>query len=131
MCESVKGGNFLHYNYYFLFNPTVKPDPPHNLLISNTTSRTLTISWSAGFDGNSEIISYKVNITQGNQTLEDVSCEGSFNDSSCTVPGVVTNVTLKDLHPFTKYYLRVFAVNKIGQSEASEVVNATTGEEGV
>ncbi|XP_074611675.1 receptor-type tyrosine-protein phosphatase delta-like isoform X2 [Acropora palmata] len=107
----------------------VKPDPPHNLLISNTTSRTLTISWSAGFDGNSEIISYKVNITQGNQTLEDVSCEGSFNDSSCTVPGVVTNVTLKDLHPFTKYYLRVFAVNEIGQSEASEVVNATTGEE--
>ena len=100
-------------------------------MISSTTSRTLTVSWSAGFNGNSEIISYKVNISQDNQTFEDVSCQGSLNDSSCTVPGVVTNVTLKDLHPFTMYYLRVFAVNKIGQSESSEVVNASTGEEGV
>ncbi|XP_044163802.1 receptor-type tyrosine-protein phosphatase delta-like isoform X2 [Acropora millepora] len=107
----------------------VKPDPPHNLQISYTTSRTLTVSWSAGVNGNSEIISYKVNISQDNQTFEDVSCQGSFNDSSCTVPGVVTNVTLKDLHPFTTYFVRVFAVNKIGQSESSEVVNATTDEE--
>ncbi|XP_074611679.1 receptor-type tyrosine-protein phosphatase F-like isoform X2 [Acropora palmata] len=107
----------------------VKPDPPHNLLISSTTSRTLTVSWSAGFNGNSEIISYKVNISQDNQTLEDISCQESSNNNLCTVPGVVTNVTLKDLHPFTMYYLRVFAVNKIGQSEASEVVKATTGEE--
>ncbi|KAK2569975.1 Cell adhesion molecule DSCAM [Acropora cervicornis] len=109
----------------------VKPDPPHNLLISSTTSRTLTVSWSAGFNGNSEIISYKVNISQDNQTFEDISCQESSNNNLCTVPGVVTNVTLKDLHPFTMYYLRVFAVNKIGQSEASEVVKATTGEEGV
>lgn len=116
---------------YFLFNPTARPNPPHNLLISNTASRTLTVSWSAGFNGNSEITLYKVNITQDNITLEDVSCQGSFIDSSCTVPGVVTSVTLKDLHPFTTYYLRVLAVNIIGQSEASEVVKATTGEEGV
>ena len=108
-----------------------KPDPPHNLLISSTTSRTLTVSWSAGFNGNSEIISYKVNISQDNQTFEDISCQESFNyNYLCTVPGVVTKVTLKDLHPFTTYYFRVFAVNKIGQSEASEVVKATTGEEG-
>ena len=70
-------------------------------------------------------------ISQDNQIFEDVSCQGSFNDSSCTVPGVVTSVILEDLHPFTMYYLRVFAVNKIGQSESSEVVNATTDEEGV
>ena len=72
-----------------------------------------------------------MNISQDNQIFEGVSCQGSFKDSSCTVPGVVTNVTLKDLHPFTMYYVRVFAVNKIGQSESSEVVNATTDEEGV
>ena len=72
-----------------------------------------------------------MNISQDNQTFEDVSCQGSFNDSSCTVPGVVTSVTLKGLHPFTMYYLRVVAVNKIGQSESSEVVNTTTDEEGV
>ena len=71
-----------------------------------------------------------MNISQDNQTFEDISCQESSNNNLCTVHGVVTNVTLKDLHPFTMYYFRVFAVNKIGQSEASEVVKATTGEEG-
>ena len=130
MSKSVEEDHFYNYNY-FMFNPTVKPDPPHNLQISSTTSRTLRVSWSAGFNGNSEIISYKVNISQDNQTFEDISCQESSNNNLCTVHGVVTNVTLKDLHPFTMYYLRVFAVNKIGQSDSSEVVNATTDEEGV
>ena len=114
-----------------MFNPTVKPDSPHNLLKISTTSRTLTISWSAGFDGNSEIISYTVNIRQDNQNFGDASCQGSSSINSCIVPGLVTNATLKHLRPFTTYYLRVFAVNKIGKSEASEVVNATTAEDGM
>ena len=72
-----------------------------------------------------------MNISQDNQTFEDVSCQESSNNNICTVRGVVTDVTLKGLHPFTMYYLRVFAVNKIGQSESSKVVNTTTDEEGV
>ena len=72
-----------------------------------------------------------MNIRQDNQIFEGASCQESSNDNLCTVPGVVTNVTLKDLHPFTTYYVRVFAVNKIGQSESSEVVNTTTDEEGM
>ena len=67
--------------------------------------------------------------SEDNQNFSDVSCQESFKDSSCT--GLFTETTIKDLHPFTEYYLRVFAVNKIGPSEASEVVNATTAEEGV
>lgn len=98
----------------------------------STTSRTLTVSWLAGFNGNSEITYYTVNISRENQNFGAI-CEGSISSDnySCAVPGHVTTATLQHLHPSIMYYLRVFAHNKIGQSESSEVVNATTDEEGV
>ncbi|XP_068677575.1 receptor-type tyrosine-protein phosphatase delta-like isoform X2 [Montipora foliosa] len=105
----------------------VKPDPPHVRIIS-TTSRTLAISWTAGFNGNSEITSYIVKISEDNQTFSDVNCQGLSN-STCVVSGNSTNATLEGLHPATMYYLKVFAINSIGQSDASSVVNATTDEE--
>ncbi|XP_068728210.1 receptor-type tyrosine-protein phosphatase delta-like [Montipora capricornis] len=105
----------------------VKPDPPHVRIIS-TTSRTLAISWTAGFNGNSEITSYIVKISEDNQTFSDVNCQGLSN-SACVVSGNSTNATLEGLHPATMYYLKVFAINSIGQSDASSVVNATTDEE--
>ena len=111
-----------------MFNFAVEPDPPHVRIIS-TTSRTLAISWTAGFNGNSEITSYTVKISEDDQTFSDVNCQGLSN-SSCVVSGLSTNATLEGLRPATMYYLKVFANNSIGQSDASSVVNATTDEEG-
>ncbi|XP_068726160.1 phosphatidylinositol phosphatase PTPRQ-like [Montipora capricornis] len=106
----------------------IKPDPPRNVTIESKTSRTITISWIPGFDGNSEISSYTVEISEDNQNFGDGYCQGLSN-SSCRVSGLITNATLEGLHPGRKYYLRVFANNTVGQSEASSVVNETTDEE--
>lgn len=42
----------------------------------------------------------------------------------------LTQVTLVDLHPAKTYNLRVFAVNSVGMSEASNVLTITTKEAG-
>ena len=112
-----------------ILNSTVKPDPPQSVIIASKTSRTITISWKSGFDGNSEISSYTVEISEDNQNFSDGYCQGLSN-SSCRVSGLITNATLEGLHPGRMYYVRVFANNKVGQSEASSIVNATTDEEG-
>ncbi|XP_068726145.1 protein sidekick-1-like [Montipora capricornis] len=106
----------------------VKPDPPKSVIIASKTSRTITISWKSGFDGNSEVSSYTVEISEDNQNFRDGYCQGLSN-SSCRVLGLITNATLEGLHPGRLYYVRVFANNKVGQSEASSIVNATTDEE--
>ena len=115
--------------YIIIFNSTVKPDPPQSVMIASKTSRTVTISWKSGFDGNSQISSYTVEFSEDNQTFSDGYCQGLSN-SSCRVSGQITNATLEGLHPGRMYYFRVFANNTVGQSEASSVVNATTDEEG-
>ena len=99
------------------------------MTIESKTSRTITISWISGFDGNSEISSYTVEISEDNQNFGDGYCQGLSN-SSCRVSGLITKATLEGLHPGLMYYLRVFANNTVGQSEASSVVNETTDEEG-
>lgn len=111
------------------FNSTVKPDPPQNVTIESKTSRTITISWTSGFDGNSEITSYTVEISDNGLNFSDVKCQGWSNDS-CTVSGLDTNATLEGLLPYTTYFLRVFAVNKVDQSDASSEVHVVTDEEG-
>ena len=98
-------------------------------MIESKTSRTITISWKSAFDGNSEIISYTVEISDNGSDFGDANCQG-WSNNSCTVSGLDTNATLEGLRPFTRYFMRVFADNKIDQSEASSVVETITDEEG-
>ena len=111
------------------YNSTVKPDPPQSVMITSKTSRTIAISWKSGFDGNSEISSYTVEISEDNLNFGDGYCQGLSN-SSCRLSGKITNASLEGLHPGRMYYFRVFANNTVGQSEASSIINATTDEEG-
>lgn len=46
------------------------------------------------------------------------------------VPGSVTSATVQNLQPATSYHLRIIAENRLGQSEASQLVQVTTTEEG-
>ena len=112
-----------------IVNSTVKPDPPQNVTIESQTSRTITISWKSGFDGNSEITSYTVEISDNGLNFSEANCQG-WPNNSCTVSGLDTNATLEGLLPYTTYFLRVFAVNKVGQSDASSEVHEVTDEEG-
>ena len=108
---------------------TVKPDPPQDVTIESQTSRTITISWKSGFDGNSEITFYTVEISDNGLNFSDANCQG-WSNNWCTVSGLDTNATLEGLRPYTTYFIRVLAANRVGQSNASSELKTVTDEEG-
>ena len=106
------------------------PGPPENVTVISKTSRVVNIFWTPGFNGNSDILNYTVQISIDNQTFSNVTCQG-LSSSSCVVSGSFTNASLEGLHPGRTYYIKVFASNKVGTSTASLVITTTTDEEGI
>ena len=106
------------------------PGPPENVTVISKTSRVVNIFWTPGFNGNSDILNYTVQISIDNQTFSNVTCQG-LSSSSCVVSGSFTNASLEGLHPGRTYYIKVFASNKVGTSTASSVITTTTDEEGI
>ena len=106
------------------------PSPPQNVEVIAKTSRVVNISWTPGFNGNSDILNYTVEISTDNQTFAQATCLG-LSSSGCVVSSSFTNASLVELHPGTAYYIRVFATNKVGSSAASSVITTTTDEEGI
>ena len=113
-----------------VFNSTVVPDPPMNVKVDSKGSRVVNISWVAGFDGNSAIQNYTVEIRKNNEDFGDAQCQGSLSENSCVVPSSSTSASLQGLSPWTTYYIRGFARNVVGSSSGSSVVSVTTDEEG-
>lgn len=106
----------------------MEPNPPLNVVVVSKSSRIVNISWFPGFNGNSAIQDYRVEISPDNaERLGDV-CQGSLSDSSCIVTN--TSASFGNLLPWTIYSFKVFARNEVGLSDGSTVVNATTEEEG-
>ena len=108
----------------------VIPDPPQDVSVDSKASRVVNISWRAGFDGNSEILNYTVEISEDNQNFRDAKCQGLSN-GTCVVSGSSTSASLEGLLPWTTYHIRVLATNKVGPGLRSSVVNTTTDEEGM
>ena len=80
---------------------------PTNVLISNVTAISVTVSWTAPlFNGNNDLTTYVVEQVQDGVTKDNVGV-GS------------TNVLFDGLKPFTNYTFRVKAVNKIGEGQFS------------
>ena len=109
-----------------VFNFAVVPDPPNNVIVDSKGSRVVNISWMAGFDGNSAIQKYTVEISEDNQTFGDVMCHSSLLSNACVVSSTSASLLL---FPATAYYIRVFAANAVGNGSSS-VVTVTTDEEG-
>ena len=105
------------------------PSPPENVIVIAKTSRVVSISWTPDFNGNSDILNYTVEISTDNQTFSNATCQG-FSSSGCVASSSFTNASLVDLHPGTRYYIRVFATNKVGSSSVSLVFMVHTDEEG-
>ena len=114
-----------------MFNSLVVPDPPQNITVDTKGSRVINISWTAGFDGNCAIKNYTVKISQHDQILKEVVCQGSLSSGACVVSSLSTTASLTGLLPWTTYNIRVFARNKIGRSSSSPILNVTTDEEGI
>ena len=87
------------------------------------------MSWTPGFNGNSDILNYTVEISTDNQTFTEARCQG-LSSGGCVVSSSFTSASLVDLHPGRTYYIRMFATNKVGVSAVSSVITTTTDEEG-
>ena len=108
----------------------MEPHPPLNVTVVSKSSRVVNISWIDGFNGNSAIQNYRVDIesSQHNAERASAACQGSLSDSSCVVS--TTSASFGNLLPWTTYSFKVFARNEVGFSNGSSVVNTTTDEEG-
>ena len=118
----------LLYCIFFLF--VVVPSPPENVTVISKTSRVVNISWTPGFNGNSDILNYTVEISTDNQGFAEARCSG-LSSIGCVVSSSFTGASLVDLQPGQTYYIRVFANSEVGSSAVSSVITTTTDEEGM
>ncbi|XP_077517997.1 cell adhesion molecule Dscam1-like isoform X2 [Amblyomma americanum] len=98
------------------------PDKPRGLEATQTTSRSVTLSWSPPYSGNSPVIKY---------LLEHKAREGSWErDSHLTaIESTDFSHVAGGLRPKTSYEFRLRAENAIGLSDPSEVLVVATEEE--
>lgn len=117
------------------------PEQPKNLRINAQQSRSLQLTWSPPFAGNSPIIEYHIQyklitgifqpLVLGKINVNNVFPESWQSSERVSVPGAQTLVNINGLHPAKAYNIRMAADNKMGSSEFSEVVQITTLEEGI
>ena len=98
---------------------TEKPDPPNKVAVSRVESRSIGISWSAPYSGNSPIVYYLLE-------FKEVVDEWTTLAKSQRIPGNENKATLNNLWPGTAYHVRLFAENSMGRSEASQVLHTVT-----
>lgn len=88
-------------------------------------SRSARISWSPSYSGNSPVTSQLVQ-----HKVTSDAWDKSQAVTNTTVAGDETSVTLSNLVPVHSYSVRVYAVNALGRSEASDVLVFWSEEEG-
>lgn len=99
-----------------------RPYPP--LLVQNSivkTKTSITISWKAPFNGNSEILSYEIEYEASTYQSRKVIVPITAKKTSYTITG---------LEPYTSYEIRVRARNALGPSGSSNVAVVDTDEDG-
>ncbi|KAK9507868.1 hypothetical protein O3M35_007638 [Rhynocoris fuscipes] len=98
------------------------PEAPHALKVLDKSGRSVQLSWSAPYDGNSPILRY---------LIEYKVAKGSWDVDidRVMVPGHETRGAVLNLSPATTYHMRVVAENEVGSSTHSEAVTIITAEE--
>jgi len=114
--ENVNGtGPFSSIASYQTNSPIVTvPSAPHAPSVTGVTSSTVSLSWTPGYNGGSQILSYVLEMAQGQGSWQQVY---NSSASTYTVPG---------LTKVTQYQFRVAAINAKGQGNFSTATNATT-----
>ncbi|MDR0703882.1 MAG: fibronectin type III domain-containing protein, partial [Planctomycetaceae bacterium] len=90
---------------------TTPPEEPENLILTNITDKTATLTW----DAVDNATSYKI----------EKYYNGKWSSAGSTKAGV-TEYTVKSLKTLTDYKFRVIALNKSVKSETSNEVAVTT-----
>ena len=96
-----------------VFSFPVVPKAPADVKLVTKGSKTVDISWMAGFKRNSTIQNYTVEIGIDKENFSDVGCQGTFSNGSCVLSNSSTSASLTGLFPFTKYFIRVFAKKRV------------------
>ena len=102
---------------------TEKPDPPSKATIIKVESRSISITWSPPYSGNSPILYYILEFKE--VTDEDWSLARALR-----IPGTETRAQVSGLWPGTSYHLRISAENSLGKSEPGSLLHAITELEG-
>ena len=101
------------------------PDPPVDVRVSDVRSRSLTVSWTPGFAGNSPVAAFRVSVAR--ETEPEWRQEGKGVTSSVT--GSETETRIQGLQPNSRYAVRVSAGNSVGWSGASSPATRVTTDE--
>jgi hypothetical protein len=117
------------------------PEPPRNVRVMDQLSRSIGISWTQPYAGNSPITSYIVQYKPGSGSHRPFLVVAAITSrpfaeawpnqpAKVTVPGSQTTTTLHNLRPAQVYHLRILAENRLGLSDPSQMVQVSTLEEG-
>ena len=83
-------------------------------LMANATSTSVTLYWSLGFDGNSNITEFVITYSSD-----------SYNGTITIMGNMVTEAVISNLHPSTSYSFVLTVVNDIGTSNAVRLTVTT------
>jgi Down syndrome cell adhesion protein len=95
------------------------PDPPQDVHLLEITSRSVKISWSPPYSGNSPIINYYIQYRTGIISSDLSKWSMALNVS---IPSGETVGQIVGLRPSVLYFFRLISENHIGRSEASRSV---------
>lgn len=98
----------------------VRPNPL-KVEMREVKERTVTVRWTPVFDGGRPITAYRIDLKNKQASWDTAVTTEVFNPE-------LTQLTLMDLRPAKTYNLRMFAINSVGMSEASNVLTVTTKE---
>ncbi|KAK3518783.1 hypothetical protein QTP70_012734 [Hemibagrus guttatus] len=90
-----------------------KPEPPNSLKLDEKASHSVTLSWSPGYDNNSPVNEFVI------EMHEELHTGVSSWKEVKRIPAEIHHLEIS-LHPFCKYQFRVAAVNEIGTSKFSQ-----------
>ena len=112
--DAVINSSYLSSPFLCSSSP-VPPDSPSNLTVTYTGNSSISLSWSVGFDGYSNLSSVVINY--------EVDRYPQDGTRSQTFP-MGTSATLTGLHPYSNYTIHVRLTNALGL--ASNPINITS-----
>ncbi|KAA0707341.1 Neural cell adhesion molecule L1.1 [Triplophysa tibetana] len=99
--------------YQCLWFSSDKPDAPASVAMSEKKQRSVTLSWMAGYENNSPVSEFVIEMME-----DENAAEGTWKEYE-RVPQDIRHLEVH-LQPYCKYSFRVRAVNAIGTSNASQ-----------
>lgn len=114
--------NPSHSRLHFSNSPE-RPDAPAKATIAKVDSRSITVSWSPPYSGNSPILYYIIE-------FKEVTDEWEPHGKRQRVPGTESKAVVSGLWPGTAYHFRLLAENSLGKSETGVTLHAITELEG-